>query len=362
MSIKIMSSVLERYIKPANRKMVLLVLANYADDGGGNVFPSVATIAAQSSAGERTVATALSEFRNAGIIILECYRYGGQGGKIPVYRIDIERVREIYPLALVKAAENKKKGANGAGLNKKKGANPDNKAASGAGLNKKKAANPAEKPANDDKESCNSFAENPLGTVRGEDARAQGAEPGNIGDGDDKPPPACAWWDSKYDAMVKALPPEDVCKVDDAIVHSDDGKLIILWLESDPVKQDFDGRLRQLLEPVLQRTVITQVNKVAAQAKQRRLAGRVLANTDAAIVDWSCARPEMIELFGENEFESWLEMVTVTGGPDGEMILHCPTEFIRAWVEEHHAAAISELLGRAVIVVYGHEHKAVAHG
>lgn len=49
-------------------KLVLLVLANYADDDGRNCFPSVATVVRQSGLSERTVQMAFGRLEKAGYL------------------------------------------------------------------------------------------------------------------------------------------------------------------------------------------------------------------------------------------------------------------------------------------------------
>lgn len=69
MSIFVMSEVWKTNLEP-NKKLVLLALADRADDDGMNSYPSVAKIAAKASLSERTVQRILSDFRDDGLIVL----------------------------------------------------------------------------------------------------------------------------------------------------------------------------------------------------------------------------------------------------------------------------------------------------
>ena len=96
MSVKLMGRVFDLALI-TNRKFVLLVLANYADDDGRNVFPTVNTILEKTGLGERTVGRCLSEFRKNCVIIKYDSRKGKRG-LIPVYRIQIDRAESVYGL------------------------------------------------------------------------------------------------------------------------------------------------------------------------------------------------------------------------------------------------------------------------
>jgi hypothetical protein len=56
---------------PTSEKMVLLVIADHADDGGGNAWPSVATIARKSSLSERQAQRLIKNLTNLGLVTVE---------------------------------------------------------------------------------------------------------------------------------------------------------------------------------------------------------------------------------------------------------------------------------------------------
>ena len=73
---------------PTNRKMVLLKLADCANQHGANAFPSVDTIARDTGVSRRTVQTILAEFRSSDVLVVERHEKGGRGLST-VYKIDL---------------------------------------------------------------------------------------------------------------------------------------------------------------------------------------------------------------------------------------------------------------------------------
>lgn len=68
MSVEIMGAVFKIDL-PANEKLVLLCLADYADGYGGSIYPSVASLAQRSSLAERTVQRYLSSLKARGLLL-----------------------------------------------------------------------------------------------------------------------------------------------------------------------------------------------------------------------------------------------------------------------------------------------------
>lgn len=80
-----------------NPKMVLLKIADHADDLGRNAYPSVARIAESCGLSIRSVQRVLREFRQEGTLNVEAEAKGGRGkGQPTVYRIDLARARELH--------------------------------------------------------------------------------------------------------------------------------------------------------------------------------------------------------------------------------------------------------------------------
>lgn len=68
MSIRLMAKVWDAQMD-TTLKFILLSLADYADDNGQNVYPSIATIQRKTGYGERTVQRAFRELEEAGILV-----------------------------------------------------------------------------------------------------------------------------------------------------------------------------------------------------------------------------------------------------------------------------------------------------
>lgn len=70
MSVKVMSLVWELDL-PTSEKMVLLVIADHADDQGENAWPAVATIARKASLSDRQTQRMIKQLTNLGLISVE---------------------------------------------------------------------------------------------------------------------------------------------------------------------------------------------------------------------------------------------------------------------------------------------------
>lgn len=70
MSVKVMSLVWEMDL-PTSEKMVLLVIADHADDQGENAWPAVATIARKASLSDRQTQRMIKQLTNLGLISVE---------------------------------------------------------------------------------------------------------------------------------------------------------------------------------------------------------------------------------------------------------------------------------------------------
>lgn len=71
MSIKVMTRVWEHADCKGSELLVLLAMADFADDEGGNVFPSVATLAAKARLAERSIQYILRRLEGRGFIEME---------------------------------------------------------------------------------------------------------------------------------------------------------------------------------------------------------------------------------------------------------------------------------------------------
>jgi hypothetical protein len=90
-AIEIMAPVLYRNI-PTTRKMILLIYANFANDEGSNIFPSVGKVALMAGMSERTIQNETKAMKKEEILINE-----GHGPKgTNRYKINMGKIYELY--------------------------------------------------------------------------------------------------------------------------------------------------------------------------------------------------------------------------------------------------------------------------
>lgn len=89
MSIKVMNLVWDHYPEGGNEMLLLLALADHANDAGDRIYPSVETMAAKTRLSERTVQYLLRRIEERGW--LEMVERGGGRGHAARYRIPVER-------------------------------------------------------------------------------------------------------------------------------------------------------------------------------------------------------------------------------------------------------------------------------
>jgi hypothetical protein len=92
MSIKAMSLVWENYRTGGSEKLALLALADWCDDSGGSLFPSVGAVAKKICASESQARRIIRGFERAGI--LECVKnqHGGRPGSTRHYRLNLSKL------------------------------------------------------------------------------------------------------------------------------------------------------------------------------------------------------------------------------------------------------------------------------
>jgi hypothetical protein len=98
MSILLMSRVFATNLQPS-KKIVLLALADFANDDGRNIFPSVATIARKSSLSHRSVQSILGDFLRSGILRVIKNPLGGAPGKTRHLQIDLTALENLMRIA-----------------------------------------------------------------------------------------------------------------------------------------------------------------------------------------------------------------------------------------------------------------------
>ncbi len=92
MSIRLMTLVWDIRWPTQNHLLVMLKLADYANDEGGNVWPAVSTIADQAQCSDRTVRNVLKALRDCGLAkVIE----PGGGARATVYQVNVPLLRAL---------------------------------------------------------------------------------------------------------------------------------------------------------------------------------------------------------------------------------------------------------------------------
>jgi hypothetical protein len=94
-----MSKVFATSLQPS-KKIVLLALADFANDEGKNIFPSVATIAKKSSLSHRSVQTIIGNFLHVGLLRVAKNPFGGAPGTTRHLEINLAALGQLMKLSL----------------------------------------------------------------------------------------------------------------------------------------------------------------------------------------------------------------------------------------------------------------------
>ena len=92
MSIKLMSMVWEHFPRGGSEKLALLALADWADDDGGKLFPSIAKIAHKINVSRSQAQRIIHGFIDEGILSVVGNEHGGPPGASRHYKINIQSV------------------------------------------------------------------------------------------------------------------------------------------------------------------------------------------------------------------------------------------------------------------------------
>lgn len=92
MSVKV-SALCWKVRLPATEKLVLLRLADFADDQGFNIYPAVQTVADDCGVGARAVQLTLKKLVGVGILVI--INQGGGRGRATEYAIDMDLIRQL---------------------------------------------------------------------------------------------------------------------------------------------------------------------------------------------------------------------------------------------------------------------------
>ena len=95
MSIKLMTAVWASAL-PAEEKLLALALADFADDEGEHIFPSVARLAWKSGKSERSIQRTLSKLRARGVLVPKSGLAGGRNVTVH-YRLHADRLPPREP-------------------------------------------------------------------------------------------------------------------------------------------------------------------------------------------------------------------------------------------------------------------------
>ena len=90
------------------KKLVLLSLCNWANDEGGNLFPSIALIAQRSGCSERQAQRVMHEFIDQGLLSVVENEFGGAPGSSRRYRIDVDMLEAMAEEVRKKIKEKKR--------------------------------------------------------------------------------------------------------------------------------------------------------------------------------------------------------------------------------------------------------------
>lgn len=98
MSVAIMAQIWERAIE-TTPKLILLKLADHANDQGGSIYPGMESIRlATGIASDSTVKRRLRQFKALGVVIKDGETKRGRGYR-KIWRIDLEALRRHFPLS-----------------------------------------------------------------------------------------------------------------------------------------------------------------------------------------------------------------------------------------------------------------------
>ncbi|HSF93645.1 MAG TPA: helix-turn-helix domain-containing protein [Thermohalobaculum sp.] len=271
MSISVMTEV-GRLRLAARPKLVLLKLADCADDDGGNAYPSVATIAAYAGAGRRSVQRILAAYVLLGVLVIESNEAGG-AGRTRRYRIDLKRARSVIPVNArgaedapffdpVARTQDGEKGATTTPFSEaEKGATTDKKGAT----TDTKGCHPCHPNLPEPSENlAHARAREGGAQEAGSGAPATGTKPtaGTEREPDGSPapveragePPACRHWNACEARLMAAVGPEFWRTwVLGAIPLDDDGETLTLAVETRVIADVIKERAGEALEAVLGR-------------------------------------------------------------------------------------------------------------
>ena len=95
MSVKALSIVFDAPIRPPTNKLLAAVLADWCDDRGGSLFPSMARIAEKVGISRSQAQRIVHSFVEQGLLSVVANGAGGKPGMAPHYRLHLERIAAL---------------------------------------------------------------------------------------------------------------------------------------------------------------------------------------------------------------------------------------------------------------------------
>lgn len=95
MSIKVMTMVWDGFPDSGSSLLCMLALADWCDDNGGSLFPSMAAVAEKVRVSTDQARRIMNDFKERGFLKVEANAYGGKPGTTPHYRLNVPALRKL---------------------------------------------------------------------------------------------------------------------------------------------------------------------------------------------------------------------------------------------------------------------------
>lgn len=99
MSIRALSAILDRYPRGGSEKLVLVTLADWCDDNGGNLYPSIQSIADKACIEPRQAQRIMRALIDDGLLSVIGNEHGGAPGSTRKYRLNIKKIEAMPKLS-----------------------------------------------------------------------------------------------------------------------------------------------------------------------------------------------------------------------------------------------------------------------
>lgn len=95
MSVRAMSIVWDSSLTPTSLKLTALALADWSNDEGGSLFPSIAAIAKKVGVSRCQAQRLVQSLKSAGLLSVVANAHGGAPGETPQYQLHLDRMRAL---------------------------------------------------------------------------------------------------------------------------------------------------------------------------------------------------------------------------------------------------------------------------